>query len=83
MEKIAVKVSTDKDQIVAALFLSPSPIEFSLKEHVNALQMKRPSWSIPIALLEVDRTRRVSEFDRRLIASTSFSGLVSLLRLQR
>ncbi len=38
MEKIAVKVSTDKDQIVAALFLSPGSIEFTLEEHVNALK---------------------------------------------
>jgi hypothetical protein len=38
MEKIAVKVSTDKDQIVAALFLSPCSIEFTLEEHVNALK---------------------------------------------
>jgi hypothetical protein len=36
IEKIAVKVSTDKDQIVAALFLSPGSIELPLKEHVNA-----------------------------------------------
>jgi hypothetical protein len=38
MEKIAAKVSTDKDQIVAPLFLPPGSIEFTLKEHVNALK---------------------------------------------
>jgi hypothetical protein len=38
IEKIAVKVSTDKDQIVAALFLSPGSIKFTLKEHVNTLK---------------------------------------------
>ena len=38
MEKIAVKVSTDKDQIVAASFLSPGLIELPLKKHVNAVK---------------------------------------------
>ncbi len=38
MEKIAIEVSTDKDQIVAAFYISPGPIEFTLEEHVNALK---------------------------------------------
>lgn len=38
IEKITVEVSTDKDQFVPAFFLSPGPMEFSLKEHVNALE---------------------------------------------
>ncbi len=36
IEKIAIEVSTDKDQIVAALFLSPCSIELPLQAQVNA-----------------------------------------------
>jgi hypothetical protein len=82
MEKIAVKVSTDKDQIVAALFLSPGPIELPLEKHVNALRYEALIM-VHTHLLKVDRTRSVSEFAKRLIPSTSFCSLVGLLRLQR
>lgn len=42
MDNIAVKVSTDINQVVVALFLSTGRLKFTLKEHVDTQEYEAP-----------------------------------------